>query len=90
MGQSSSVAPVKTTDTLTFIIKSQSLLSHVWFAVSFRTRPNVTGSFDDNLPTGWYDRVFVHVIDDEFLRPQLVSVLAPGQSYVGYEGAGFK
>lgn len=88
--KSSSVAPVKTTDTLTFIIKSQSLLSHVWFAVSFRTRPNVTGSFDDNLPTGWYDRVFVHVIDDEFLRPQLVSVLAPGQSYVGYEGAGFK
>lgn len=51
------------------------------YFVSFRTHPNVSGSYDDNLPEGWYDRVFIHYIDDEFLRPDLVATLAPGQSW---------
>jgi hypothetical protein len=83
-------ASIKPKDPLMFILTTRSAWANMWYAVSFRTRPNVTGCYDDNLPVGWYDRVFVHSIDDEFLRPQLVSVLAPGQSYYGYDGSGFR
>ena len=91
--QSSSVASVQPTDTLAFVIVpgmvNWCLTCPLHYVVSFRTRPNVTAGaagYDDNLPTGSYDRVVVHYVDSEWLRPSLEAVLAPGQSFSTYFG----